>query len=151
MQALNDYLQRYARQNDGKGAAKTFVAVPSAGSRELLGYYSISPGAVDFDWVPTGVLRGLGQYDVPVFRLSRLAVRRDLQGRGLGGELVLAAGARAIAVSAEVGGLALAIDAKDDRAASWYAHLGATRLIDNPLKLILPLAVVAEALRRTLR
>ena len=53
---------------------------------------------------------------MPVFRLGRLAVAVALQGRGLGGELLLAAGERALSVAQEVGGVALAIDAKGDRA-----------------------------------
>jgi GNAT superfamily N-acetyltransferase len=81
-----------------------------------------------------------------VFRLTRLAVSRSLQGSGLGGELLLAAGTRALAVAAEVGGVALAIDAKDTRAARWYERFGATRLLDDQRKLILPLTVIAEAI-----
>jgi len=68
------------------------------------------------------------------------------QGRGLGGDLLLAAGERALAVAAQVGGVALAIDAKDSRAATWYVRFGAMPLLDDPLKLILPLSVVAEAI-----
>jgi hypothetical protein len=83
---------------------------------------------------------------VPVFRLGRLAVSVVLQGRGLGGDLLLAAGARALAVAVEVGGVALAIDAKDGRAAKWYERFGAIRLLDDPLKLILPLSVIAKTL-----
>jgi len=67
------------------------------------------------------------------------------QGRGLGGELLLAAGQRALAVAEEVGGVALAIDAKD-RAARWYERFGAQRLLDDPLKLVLPLATIAAGL-----
>jgi hypothetical protein len=68
------------------------------------------------------------------------------KGQGLGGDLLLAAGERALAVSAEVGGVALAIDAKDENAAIWYARFGAVALLDDPLKLVLPLAVIAEAI-----
>jgi hypothetical protein len=51
----------------------------------------------------------------------------------------------ALAVAAGVGGVALAIDAKNDRAAKWFERLGALALLDDPRKLILPLAVIAEA------
>ena len=85
---------------------------------------------------------------MPVFHLGRLAVAVALQGRGLGGELLLAAGERALSVAQEVGGVALAIDAKDDRAAQWYGRFGALRLRDDPLKLVLPLATIAAALTR---
>lgn len=71
---------------------------------------------------------------------------RPLQEQGLGADLLLAAGQRALAVASEVGGVALAIDAKDARPAKWYARFGAVALIDDPLKLVLPLAVVAKAI-----
>jgi hypothetical protein len=68
------------------------------------------------------------------------------QGSGLGGELLLAAGRRALSVAVEVGGVALAIDAKSERAAEWYERFGAVRLLDDPLKLVLPLKTIADAL-----
>ena len=97
--------------------------------------------------MPSHLVKKLGRYDVPVFRLGRLGVDRSVQGRGLGGDLLLAAGARALAVAGEVGGIALVIDAKNERAASWYERFGALPLLDDPLELILPLSVIAEALR----
>lgn len=144
--ALNEYLDRYARQNHESGGAKTFLAVSPAAPMRVLGYYSISPGSIEFARVPERLTKKLGRYDVPVFRLGRLAVDRSIQGQGLGGDLLLAAGARALAVAAEVGGVALAIDAKDERAAKWYERFGALALLDDPPKLILPLAVIAEAI-----
>ncbi len=144
---LNEYLVRYARQNHVAGGAKTFVAASFAERTRVLGFYSISPGAIEFARVPANLTRKLGRYEVPVFRLGRLAVDLAMQGQGLGGELLLLAGARALAVAAEVGGVALAIDAKDEQAARWYQRFGALALLDDPLKLILPLAVIAEAIR----
>ena len=143
---LNTYLSRYARQNHESGGAKTFVAVSPAPPARVLGFYTISPGAIVFADVPSDLTRKLGRYDVPVFRLGRLAVDRSVQGRGLGGDLLLAAGERALAVAAEVGGVALAIDARDGNAARWYARFGAVSLLDDPLKLMLPLAVIGRAL-----
>ncbi len=142
---LDEYLRRYARQNHESGGAKTFVAVALAEPARILGFYSISPGAIAFARVPATLTRRLGRYDVPVFRLGRLAVDRSVHGQGLGGDLLLAAGERALAVASEVGGVALAIDAKDAAAARWYERLGALPLLDDPLKLILPLTTIAEA------
>ncbi len=144
---LNEYLSRYARQNHESGGAKTFVAVAPAEPARVLGFYSISPGSIEFARVPANLTRKLGRYDVPVFRLGRLAVDRSMQGQGLGGDLLLASGERALAVASQVGGVALAIDAKDDKAARWYERFGALPLLDDPLKLILPLGVVADAIR----
>jgi hypothetical protein len=58
----------------------------------------------------------------------------------------LAAGKRCLRVAAEVGGVMMFIDAKNDRAATWYEAYGALRLLDAPLKLALPLKTVAMIL-----
>ncbi len=144
--ALNEYLDRFARQNHASGGAKTFVAVSPDDPAHVLGFYSISPGSLEFSRVPANVTKKLGRYEVPVFRLARLAVNLACRGKGLGADLLLAAGERALAVAAEVGGVALAIDTKDERAAQWYARFGALPLLDDPLKLVLPLDTIAMAL-----
>jgi GNAT superfamily N-acetyltransferase len=147
--ALNDYLQKYARQNHDSGGAKTFVAVEANAPTVILGYYTLSPASIDYARTPAVVRRGLGRYEVPVYRLGRLAVASTVQCRGLGGGLLLAAGRRCLAVAAEVGGVALLIDAKSDRAAVWYESFGAIRLDDAPLILVLPLKTIAAALQGT--
>jgi GNAT superfamily N-acetyltransferase len=144
--ALNEYLDRYARQNHETGGTKTFVAVSPHEPTRVLGYYSISPASIEFARVPARLTKKLGRYEVPVFRLGRLAVDLSLQKRGLGGDLLLAAGGRALAVATQIGGIALAIDAKDAKAAKWYERFGAQPLLDEPLKLILPLEVIAAVI-----
>jgi hypothetical protein len=46
-----------------------------------------------------------------------------------------------------VGGTILVIDAKNERAAAWYAGYGAVPLLDTDRTLVLPLATIAGALR----
>jgi GNAT superfamily N-acetyltransferase len=91
---LNAYLQRYARQNHDSGGAKTFVAVSPDEPGWIFGYYTISPAAIEFARVPVAITRKLGRYEVPVFRLGRLAVRVQMQGQGIGSALFFAAGRR---------------------------------------------------------
>ena len=62
--------------------------------------------------------------------------------------LLLRPGARCIRVAAEVGSLARLIDAKNERVARWCASYGALALLDERLSLVLPLSIVADALRR---
>jgi GNAT superfamily N-acetyltransferase len=145
---LNLYLQRYARQNHDSGGAKCFVAVPAGRPAQVIGFYTLSPASIEYSRAPALVKKGLARYDVPVFRLGRLAVDKTVQGRGLGGALLLRAADRCIRVAGEVGGVALLIDAKNDRVAQWYADYGAAALLDAPLSLVLPLAVAADALKR---
>jgi GNAT superfamily N-acetyltransferase len=149
---LNDYLRRHARQNHEGGGSKTFVAVAQDSPETILGYYSISPASIAFANVPAALTRRLGRYEVAVFRLARLAVALSVQGKGLGGALLLAAGTRALAVADQVGGMALVIDAKDEQAARWYERFGAIPLLDSgPLSLILPFKAIADALEAAAR
>ncbi len=113
-----------------QGGAKTFLAISN---------------------VDNAVLRShsLGHYDVPSFRLARLAVAFPLQGLGLAGQLLLSAARRCIRASTEVGGTALLIDANNERVASWYAGFRAMRLRDAPLCLVLPLSTIARLLEET--
>src|SRR5215469_7164455 len=101
----NEYLRRYARQNHESGGAKTFVAVQAEAPARILGCYSISPASLEFARTPAKLTRKLGRYEVPVFRLGRLAVDVSVQGQRIGSALLFAAGRRALAVAAEVGGV----------------------------------------------
>lgn len=141
---LNRYLQHHARQNHESGGSKTFVATPDG--KQVLGFYSLSPASIAYERTPELVRRGLARYDVPAFRLARLAVDSSMQGQGMGGQLLLSAGRRCIRAAAEVGGVALVIDAKNEPVARWYGRFGALPLLDAPLTLVLSLSVIAEAL-----
>lgn len=145
--ALNEFLQRYARKNHEMGGARTFLAIGDADNKTILGYYSLSPASIAYRRTPAIVRRGLARYEVPAFRLARLAVDLKVQGQGLGGQLLLAAGKRCLAAAVEVGGVVLLIDAKNSRVAAWYQSYGALPLLDAPLSLVLPLRTIEAALK----
>jgi len=68
---LNDWLRRYAWQNQRANAAKTFVVCQG---RQVVGYYSLAVGAVDHDTATARVRKGLAKHPIPVMVLARLAV-----------------------------------------------------------------------------
>ena len=144
--ALNDFLRQHARKSHETGGAKTFLAIDDKDSKTVLGFYSLSPASMEYARTPDIVKRGLGSHDVPGFRLARLAVAKPFQGQRLGGQLLLAAGRRCVKAAAEVGGVVLIIDAKNEGVAKWYAGYGAMPLNDAPLTLLLPIATIVEAL-----
>jgi GNAT superfamily N-acetyltransferase len=146
-EALNEFLRRYARKNHELGGAKTFIAIDDADNKTILGFYSLSPASVDYARTPEIIRRGLARHDVPGFRLARLAVDRKVQGQGIGGRLLIAAGRRCLLASAEVGGVVLVIDAKNKKAAEWYTSYGAVPLLDAPLSLLLILKTIETALK----
>lgn len=145
--ALNEFLRRYARKSHDLGGAKTFLAIDDSDRKTVVGYYSLSPAALEYSRTPEIVRRGLARHDVPCFRLARLAVDIRFQGKGMGGQLLLAAARRCLRAATEVGGVALLIDAKNPPVAQWYTSYGALPLEDAPLTLLLPLATAAAALK----
>ena len=145
--AINEFLYKYARQSHQAGGAKTFVAVDDADGKTILGFYSLAPGALAYADTPELVRRGLARHDVPGFRLARIATDKRLQGESLGGQLFALAARRCLRAAAEVGGVVLIIDAKNDRATAWYASYGALPLADKPLRLVMALATFEADLK----
>lgn len=144
--ALNQFLRLHARQSHEKGAAKTYLAIADEVSKTVMGYYTLSPASIAYERTPEVIKRGLARHEVPVFRLGRLAVDVSRQGQGLGGQLLLSAGRRCLLVAMQAGGVALLIDAKNERVANWYESYGAIPLLDAPLSLILSFKTIHTAL-----
>jgi GNAT superfamily N-acetyltransferase len=147
---LNMYLAKFARQNHESGGAKTFLAIDDDDGG-ILGFYSLAPAVARYEQAPEAIRKGLPRHDIPGFRLARLAIDRRAQGGGLGGQLLLAAGRRCLQVAAEVGGVALYIDAKNERVAAWYESWGAIRLVGltedaQPIQMMIALKTIAAAL-----
>src|SRR3982750_2723843 len=98
---LNEYLKKFALQNQKKHAARTYVA--TRGNR-IVGYYSLAYGSVSLAEAPQKVRSGLSRHPVPVILLARLAVDSAEQGSGLGAALLKDALLRTIQ-AAEIAGL----------------------------------------------
>src|SRR6516225_5997895 len=85
--ALNDWLARFALQNQYAGGAKVYVAQVHDGI--VLGYYALVASSVERADAPARVGKGLSNQPVGVILLARLAVDRRAQGRALGKALLL--------------------------------------------------------------
>ncbi len=145
--ALNEFLRRHARKSHESGGSKTFLAIDDSDGKTILGFYSLSPATLLYSATPENLESGLAGNGIPAFRLTQRSVDRPVQGRGLAGQLLLAAGRRCVLASAEVGGAAMLIEARSERLAAWYANYGAMPLLDAPLTLLLPLKTIELALR----
>jgi len=145
---LNHFLAAYARQAHESGATKTYVAVDPVDGVTIFGFYSLLPTDLAFEAVPPEARpAGGGRHSIGGFRLARLAVSKSVQGQGIGGALLLSAARRCIMASVEVGGTMIVIDAKDDKAASWYKTYGAIAIPRMPLTLVMPYAVFPDAMK----
>ncbi|HSD46902.1 MAG TPA: GNAT family N-acetyltransferase [Pyrinomonadaceae bacterium] len=142
--ALNDYLKRYALQNQKKHAARTYVA--TRGNR-IVGYYSLAYGSVSLEEAPQSVTAGLPKHPVPVILLARLAVDSTEQRRGLGATLLKDALLRTIQ-AAEIAGLrAMLVHAKDDSAKRFYEKFGFEPSPIDAYHLFLRLSDILASLR----
>ncbi|WP_263588885.1 GNAT family N-acetyltransferase [Sphingopyxis sp. GC21] len=145
--AMNDFLRRYARQSHEQNASKTFCAIDASAPNRVLGFYTITPSAVAHEDVPTRMTKGLAQHEIAGFRLARIATDIAVAGQGLGGQLLVSAALRCLRIAEQAGGRLLIIDAKNERAAEWYASYGAEPLQDKPLTLVMPLQLFAGGLQ----
>lgn len=140
--ALNEFLQRQAGQLGRKGFGKTYVALGDD-SLSVTGFVTLSAGQVQTQQLPPTLK--LPRYPVPILRIGRLAVDHRAQGQGTGRQLMAFALQLALEFSASIGLYAVVIDAKHDKARAYYQALGFTAMLDDPLCLYLPLAVLEKA------
>lgn len=144
MPVLNDYLKKYALQNQKKHAARTYVA--TRGNR-IVGYYSLAYGSVSLEEATQTVKAGLPKHPVPVILLARLAIDSTEQGRGLGAGLLKDAFLRTIQ-AAEIAGLrAMLVHAKDDAAKGFYERFGFESSPIDAYHLLMSLSDILSSLR----
>ncbi len=140
-ETLNDFLKRFARQNNEKGLGRTFVAVRSDDSR-IYGYYTISSGAVSFDTIP----EKLPRYPIPVVHLGRLAVDRTAKGQKLGKALLADALIRAAGIADQLGIYAVEVYALSESVREFYLKFGFAELLDERQHLYLTIKKIRKLL-----
>lgn len=136
---MDGFLRERAAAEQALGLSQVNVTLDDLGA--VRAFFTLSPLALR---VEARLLERLGLGEAPYpaiggFLLGRLAVARDLQGRGLGEALVMRAAQIAKREAASVGGVFLAVDPKDDRLAAWYARLGFTALGGRTRRMVLGL------------
>lgn len=95
--------------------------------------------------LPDEQARKLPRYpSVPAALLGRLAVDTRERGQRIGEHILMDALAKVLEQSATIATYALIVDAKDARAASFYARYDFIVLPSNPLRLFLPVATIAQ-------
>lgn len=142
VEALGRYFREQVLQDMRRRLSNCFVAVDAAG--EVAGYYTFSASSLPMTELPPDEAKRLPRYPLlPAGLIGRLAVATGHTGQGLGAALILDAVERA--TRAEPAIFTLIVDANDDNASHFYAHLGFRPLTSRPSSLYWP---VAEAARR---
>jgi predicted N-acetyltransferase YhbS len=131
---LNDWLKKYALANNRAKASTTFVVCVN---QEVIGYYSLAMGSVDYEEAPPRIKKGLARHPIPVVILGRLAVDRRYQKKRLGISLLKDVFLRALIVSEHIGARAIFVNAKDENAKEFYEKHGFCSLPGDTLKLLI--------------
>lgn len=140
---LNDFLTKYALQNQASGGARTYVLTRA---EQVIGYYSLAPASVSPEDAPARVIKGQGRYPVPVILMARFAVDTSEQGKGLGKALFRDALRRALGGAEAIGGRAFLVHAKDEKARAFYSKFGMEESPTNPLHLLLLFKDIRQSL-----
>lgn len=124
--ALTRFLTRFALSSQQSNAAATYVGLADD---QVIGFYSLVVGEVQYEGAPERLTKGLAQHPVPLMLLARLAVDQAWQGRGIGAGLLKDAMLRTLRAADIAGIRALAVHAKDEGARAFYQHFD---FIDSP-------------------
>ncbi|NOY70443.1 MAG: GNAT family N-acetyltransferase [Deltaproteobacteria bacterium] len=131
---LNDWLKKYALINNRANSAKTFVI---SDDRQVVGYYSLAMGSVDYEVATPRIKKGLARHPIPVVVLARLAVDLRYQKKRIGIAILKDALLRALTVSKHIGARAVFVNAKNENAGNFYQKQGFMPLPIDSLKLML--------------
>ena len=112
---------RYSIKNDSLEIGKTFVAFDE--NDEVVDYFTLTTAQIVYEDIPDEYRRRLLKYSIPSLRIARLAVGKNLQGKGIG-KWLLAQSFIGIVHVAEITGLYLIIVDAKETSKSFYEHYG---------------------------
>ncbi len=134
--ALNEFLRKYARQNQQENVGRTWV-LTAGDSSKVLGFYTLTVASVSHERLPAEEVKRLARYPVPVAHLGRFAIDLSTQGQGLGEHLLMHALEQIHRVSQVVGIFAVEVRAKHATAKRFYERYGFVAAVDDGVHLYL--------------
>ncbi len=142
VEALNLYLQRAANQDSKRSITRVHVMVDG---KRIIGFFTLAGHSVLRDNLPEDVK--ISSYkDLPFLLLGRLAVDVDFQGRGYGDLLIYHAFKITASIAENAGILGIIVEAKDDKAVSFYNGIGFLPLEATPKRMVLPIQTINSLL-----
>lgn len=132
---LDNWLRRRARAHQLSGASRTYVVTDE---RRVVGYYCLASGALDLADAPGAVRRKMPD-PIPMAILGRLAIDRDLQGKGVGTALLQDAVLRTSRAAEIIGIRGILAHAISNEAKAFYERYGFQSSPNHPMTLVLSL------------
>jgi len=140
--SLNDWLKKRALKNNAAGASRCFVL---CNGNTVIGYYSLSAGAISHEAAPKALRRNMPD-PLPVLLLGRLAVDKRYHNKGIGQALLRDAMIRAVNVSSDAGIFAILVHALNDQAKQFYLSRGFVESPLQPMTLMMTIETVRSIL-----
>jgi predicted N-acetyltransferase YhbS len=116
---LNLFLTKYALMNQDSGSSRTYVALSD---NQVIGFYTLTIGSIEHSSTSERLKKSLPAHPIPIFILARLAVASNKQNQKIGSGMLRDAMKKVLQVSESVGGRALIVHAKDQKAKEFYEH-----------------------------
>jgi len=150
LKSVDDFIQTNAAQAMEDRTCVVFIKEDKE-QGVIQGFYTLSNDSIPRDRIPAELRDKLPKYPkLGVTLIGQLGVRQDLQGKGLGTELLMDAIFRAYVAATETSGsIAVVIDPATERNKESYKKFGFIELPDNPRRLFIPMATI-EALIKAL-
>jgi GNAT superfamily N-acetyltransferase len=121
IQALNIFLKKHALQSQASNISRTYIL---SEEEKIIGYYSLVYGSISPQEVSERIRKGAGSYHLPIILIARLAIDKLFQGKGFG-KALLKDGLIRCSQASEIAGLrAVVVNAKDEKAKSFYEKFG---------------------------
>jgi GNAT superfamily N-acetyltransferase len=109
--------------------------------KNVIGYYSLSSGAVAHEIAPKPMRRNMPD-PLPAMLLGRLAIDRRYHNQGLGSALLRDAMLRTLSISQETGVALMFVHALHDQAKQFYLSRGFVQSPLQPMTLMMTVATV---------
>jgi GNAT superfamily N-acetyltransferase len=146
---MNDWVRRYARQNQERDSVVVMVVAPATDPHEIAGLYGLSAASLSLDDTPRLIAKRLPRHPVPCVLLARLAVSQNHLQQGLGQQLLQHAAIKCIELADAVGIAALLIHAKNEALVTWYQRNlpGLEMSPSDPRHLIISTATIRASIK----
>jgi GNAT superfamily N-acetyltransferase len=149
--SVTRYLRQIAMQAQKAYRSATKVAIHPDRPKRILGFYTLVNHRIIDHAMPEWIAKKLKitnlREGAPAILLAQVGVDLAQQRRGLGKFLLQRALRECHEVAKRVGGVAVLVDALDQRGARWYEEIAQfSALEENGLRLILPMKTLELAL-----
>jgi hypothetical protein len=145
-ETVDDWLRTKAWQSQKKQLSATKVLIDNQG--QIVGYYTLSSGQIDFSELPPNEAKQLPRRQLPVAVLPWLGVNRQYHRQGLGERLLGQALRDCYVASKTFPFVAIVLDCVDDNAKTFYLTFDFQELPSHPFKLYLSAKALSAILKK---